>query len=112
MNVILALVVPVVTHVQLNIIFPPQVVAVHALVTVKLALVVPIVIHVKMDIFYIQKNASHATKIVNRLVMDVNVQIVMMVIIYLNINVLNVIQIVKLAQALLVAAIVAMMNII
>ena len=104
-NVILSLVVPVVTHVKLDIIFPLQVVAIHALV-------VPIVIHVKMDIFYIQENASHATKILNRLMMDVNVQIVKMVIIYLNINVFNVVQIVKLAQALLVAVIVAMMDII
>ena len=44
--------------------------------------------------------------------MDVNAQIVMMVIIYLNINVYNAVQIVKLAQALLVSAIVAMMDII
>ena len=44
--------------------------------------------------------------------MDVNAQIVMMVIIYLNINEYNAVQIVKLAQALLVSAIVAMMDII
>ena len=44
--------------------------------------------------------------------MDVNAQIVMKVIIYLIINVYNAVQIVKLAQALLIAVIVAMMNII
>ena len=44
--------------------------------------------------------------------MDVNVQIVMKVIIYLIINVYNAVQIVELAQALIVAVIVAMMNII
>ena len=44
--------------------------------------------------------------------MDVNVQIVMMVIIYLIINAFNAVQIVKPAQAHIVAVIVAMMDII
>ena len=90
----------------------PQVVAIHALMNVILALVIPIVILVKEENFYIQENASHATKIVNQLAMDANVQIVMMVIIYLIINVYNAVLIVKLAQTLIVTVRVAMMDII
>ena len=90
----------------------PQVAAIYVLMNVKLALVTPIVILVKEENFYIQENASHATKIVNQLAMDVNVQIVMMVIIYIIINVNNAVQIVKPAQAHIVAVIVAMMDII
>jgi hypothetical protein len=71
-----------------------QVVAIHALMNVILALVIPIATHVKMDIFIIQEIASNATKIVNQLVMGVNVQIVMVDIIYLIINVYNAVQIV------------------
>ena len=44
--------------------------------------------------------------------MDVNVQIVMMVIIYLIINAFNAVLIVKLAQTLIVTVRVAMMDII